>query len=45
MAILMVDGKLENNLLFAKKSGAWKSNLFTHVSYFDKELDNNKDSS
>jgi outer membrane receptor for ferrienterochelin and colicins len=36
-------GKLENNLLFAKKSGAWKSNLFTHVDYFDKELDNNKD--
>ena len=36
-------GKLENNLLFAKKSGAWKSNLFTHVNYFDKELDNNKD--
>ena len=37
------EGKLENNLLFAKKSGAWKSNLFTHVSYFDKEVDNNKD--
>ena len=36
-------GKLENNLLFAKKYGAWKSNLFTHVNYFDKELDNNKD--
>jgi outer membrane receptor for ferrienterochelin and colicins len=36
-------GKLENNLLFAKKYGAWKSNLFTHVDYFDKELDNNKD--
>ena len=37
------EGKLENNLLFAKKSGAWKSNLFTHVSYFDKEVDNNDD--
>jgi len=37
------EGKLENNLLFAKKSGDWKSNLFTHVSYFDKEVDNNKD--
>ena len=37
------EGKLENNLLFAKKSGDWKSNLFTHVSYFDKEVDNNDD--
>lgn len=37
------EGKLENNLLFAKKSGDWKSNLFTHVSYFDKEVDNNED--
>ena len=34
------EGKLENNLLFAKKAGAWKSNLFTHVSYFDKEVNN-----
>ena len=31
------EGKLENNLQFAKKEGNWKSNLFTHVSYFDKE--------
>jgi len=37
------EGKLENNLLFAKKEGGWKSNLFTHVSYFDKEVDNNDD--
>jgi len=37
------EGKLENNLLFAKKVGAWKSNLFTHVSYFDGEPDHNKD--
>ncbi|MFQ3332658.1 MAG: outer membrane receptor for ferrienterochelin and colicins, partial [Flavobacteriales bacterium] len=36
-------GKLENNLLFAKKVGAWKSNLFTHVSYFDGDPDHNKD--
>jgi len=37
------EGKLENNLLLAKKSGDWKSNLFTHVSYFDKEVDHNDD--
>jgi len=36
-------GKLENNLLFAKKSGKWTSNLFTHISYFDNPVDNNKD--
>ena len=33
-------GKLENNLQFSKKSGKWKSNLFTHISYFDREFDN-----
>jgi outer membrane receptor for ferrienterochelin and colicins len=33
------EGKIENNLLLAKKEGNWKSNLFTHVSYFDKEID------
>ena len=37
------EGKIENNLLYAKKQGNWKSNLFTHISYFDKEVDNNKD--
>jgi len=37
------EGKLENNLLFAKKSGDWKSNLFTHVSYFDGDPDHNED--
>jgi len=37
------EGKLENNLLLAKKSGNWKSNLFTHISYFDGEVDHNKD--
>lgn len=36
-------GKLENNLQFAKKKGKWKSNLFTHISYFDLELDHNDD--
>ena len=34
------EGKLENNLQLAKKEGNWKSNFFTHVSYFDKEIDN-----
>ena len=34
------EGKLENNLQFAKKQGNWKSNLFTHVSFFEKEVDN-----
>jgi len=35
------DGKLENNLLLAKNKGKWQSNLFTHLSYFDKEVDHN----
>ena len=34
-------GKLENNLILTKKKGNWKSNLFTHASYFDKEIDHN----
>ena len=33
-------GKLENNLILTKKKGDWKSNLFTHISYFDREIDN-----
>jgi outer membrane receptor protein involved in Fe transport len=37
------EGKLENNLLLAKKQGNWKSNLFTHISYFDNEVDHNED--
>jgi len=37
------EGKVENNLLFAKKEGNWKSNLFTHVSYFDIDVDKNED--
>ena len=37
------EGKIENNLLLAKKSGNWKSNLFTHISYFDGEVDHNND--
>ncbi|MBU46183.1 MAG: hypothetical protein CMD28_02030 [Flavobacteriales bacterium] len=32
-------GKLENNLILTKKKGDWRSNLFTHVSYFDREID------
>ena len=36
-------GRLENNLLFAKKQGNWKSNLFTHVTYFKNEYDHNHD--
>lgn len=34
------EGKLENNLLLSKKNGDWKSNLFTHISYSDNEIDN-----
>jgi outer membrane receptor for ferrienterochelin and colicin len=37
------EGKLENNLQFAKQNGNWRSNLFTHVSYFDKDIDKNDD--
>ncbi|MEC7646443.1 MAG: carboxypeptidase-like regulatory domain-containing protein, partial [Bacteroidota bacterium] len=33
-------GKLENNLILTKKKGDWRSNLFTHISYFDREVDN-----
>ena len=33
-------GKLENNLILSKKKGDWRSNLFTHISYFDREVDN-----
>tara|TARA_B100000700_G_C15009149_1_gene840041 strand:- start:505 stop:2211 length:1707 start_codon:yes stop_codon:yes gene_type:complete len=33
------EGKIENNLLFFKKNGDWQSNLFTHISYFDREID------
>ena len=39
------DGKIENNILLAKKTGKWRSNLFTHISYFDKEIDQNHGSS
>jgi len=38
-AYINQEGKLENNLLLAKQNGDWQSNLFTHVSYFDKEID------
>ena len=33
------EGKLENNLILTKKNGNWRSNLFTHISYFDREID------
>ena len=33
------EGKLDNNLLLLKQNGDWKSNLFTHISYFDREID------
>jgi len=33
------EGKLENNLILTKKKGDWRSNLFTHISYFDREID------
>ena len=38
-AYINQEGKLENNLLLAKQNGDWQSNLFTHISYFDKEID------
>ena len=37
------EGRLENNLQFAKQNGNWRSNLFTHISSFDKNVDENKD--
>ena len=37
------EGKIENNLQFAKNNGNWKSNLFTHISYFDREVANSGD--
>ena len=33
------EGKSDNNLLLLKQNGDWKSNLFTHISYFDREID------
>ena len=33
-------GKLESNLILTKNKGDWRSNLFTHISYFDNEVDN-----
>lgn len=37
------EGKIENNLQFSKKEGNWQSNLFTHISYFDREVENSGD--
>ena len=36
--------KFENNLAIAKNNGDWNSNLFTHVSYHEKDVDHNDDS-
>ena len=33
------ESKIENNLQFAKKTGKWKSNLFTSINYHNKEID------
>mgnify|MGYP001186589815 CR=1 FL=1 len=32
-------GKTENNIHLVKKNGNWKSNLFAHYSFFNKEID------
>ena len=33
------EGKLENNLLMSKKNGNWNNNLFTHISFLNREID------
>ena len=33
------EGKLENNLLVSKKNGNWNNNLFTHISFLNREID------
>ena len=38
-----LDQKFENNLAVKKVYDKWSSNLFTHISYHSKEIDNNKD--
>ncbi len=35
--------KIENNLALANNDGDWTSNLFTHVSYHNKDVDHNED--
>ena len=37
------DGKIENNLILSKREGVWKSNLYAHLTYFNKEIDNHGD--
>tara|TARA_B100000902_G_scaffold399608_1_gene471316 strand:- start:12544 stop:14724 length:2181 start_codon:yes stop_codon:yes gene_type:complete len=37
---LSSDGKLENNLILSKKISSWNTNLFTHCTYFNREIDN-----
>lgn len=32
-------GKIESNVILTKKKGNWRSNLFSHISYFDREID------
>ena len=32
-------GKFEKNLILTKNYGKWRSNMFTHFSYFNKEID------
>ena len=36
-------GKFENNLILSKNKGSWRSNLFTHITYFNNEKDQNGD--
>ena len=38
-----LDQKFENNLAVKKVYDKWSSNLFTHISYHSKEIDNNND--
>ncbi len=33
------EGKLENNLLWSTKSRGWENNLFTHISFLNREID------
>ena len=33
------EGKLENNLLLSTKTRGWENNLFTHISFLNREID------
>ena len=37
------EGKFDTNFAYAKKNGKWLSNLFAHISVFDREVDTDKD--